>query len=47
MVKDFVTSLSKTGEAPISFEEIYVVTLATFKALDSINHGGEQRKLEF
>lgn len=47
MVEEFINGLKNGGEAPIPFEEIYLVTLATFKALESINHGGETRKLEY
>lgn len=47
MVEEFINGIKNKGEAPIPFEEIYLITLATFKAIESINHGGEVRKLEY
>ena len=47
MVEAFVSSIESAGKVPISLEETYLTTLATFKVMDSINHGGELQKLQY
>lgn len=42
MVHAFVNGLVNSGKSPIPFEEIYVVSKATFKILESIQNGGTQ-----
>jgi hypothetical protein len=36
MVRSFVGAVRDGGNAPIPFEEIYAVTLTTFKILESL-----------
>lgn len=38
-VKEFISSLETGGQAPISFESIYLTTLTTFKVIDSLATG--------
>lgn len=47
MVEDFVSSIESNGRVPISMEETYLTTLATFKAMESIQKGGELQKLQY
>lgn len=47
MVEAFVSSIESEGKTPISLEETYLTTLATFKAMDSIFNGGDLQKLEY
>jgi len=42
MVTAFINGLLNDGQAPIPFEEIVAVTKASFRVLESIQHGGEQ-----
>jgi len=42
MVKSFFEGLIKTGKTPINFSEIYSVTKASFKVIESIKNGGKQ-----
>lgn len=42
MVRSFFNSLLNDGKAPISPEEIYAVTKASFKVLKSLQNGGNQ-----
>lgn len=42
MVHAFVNGLVNSGKSPIPFEEIYTVSKATFKVLESIQNGGAQ-----
>ena len=46
MVEAFISSIESKGKVPISLEETYLTTLATFKAMDSIYNGGDLQKLE-
>ncbi len=45
MMTAFFNGLLETGEAPISFNEIYAVTKASFDVLESIKQGGAQIKI--
>ena len=47
MVEAFISSIESEGKPPISLEETYLTTLATFKAMDSLNNGGELQKLDY
>ena len=47
MVEAFISSIESAGKVPISLEETYLTTLATFKAMDSIYNGGDLQKLEY
>jgi predicted dehydrogenase/threonine dehydrogenase-like Zn-dependent dehydrogenase len=47
MVESFISSIEGNGNVPIPMEETYLVTLATFKAMQSIYNGGELQKLEY
>jgi len=47
MVESFVSSIESKGNVPIPFEETYLTTLATFKAMQSIYNGGERQSLEY
>ena len=47
MVESFISSIESNGKVPISMEETYLTTLATFKAMHSIHNGGELQKLEY
>lgn len=47
MVESFVSSIEFNGNVPIPFEETYLTTLATFKAMQSIYNGGELQILEY
>ena len=42
MVESFMDHLLKDGSSPIPFEELYAVTQASFKVLESIKNGGAQ-----
>jgi len=42
MVEAFMNGILKNGSAPIAIDEIYAVTSASFKVLESINNGGQQ-----
>ncbi len=42
MVEKFISSIYTGEETPISFEEIYSVTKASFKVIESISNGGKQ-----
>jgi predicted dehydrogenase len=41
-VAEFINALSKGKELPISFDEIYNSTFATFAVLDSISNNGQK-----
>jgi predicted dehydrogenase len=41
-VAEFITALSMGKELPISFDEIYNSTFATFAVLDSISNNGQK-----
>lgn len=41
-VSEFIDALSKGSKLPISFEEIYNSTIATFSVLDSISNNGQK-----
>ena len=45
MIRRFLAAIKDGGPAPIPFEELYAVTLATFRAAESVREGGEWRKL--
>ena len=45
MVEQFFEGLLKSGKAPITPEEIFVVTRATFKVLESLKGDGVQIKI--
>jgi len=47
MVESFISSIESNGNVPIPFEETYLTTLATFKAMQSIYNGGELQSLEY
>lgn len=47
MVEAFISSIESAGKVPISLEETYLTTLATFKVMDSIYNGGYLQKLEY
>ena len=47
MVEAFISSIESAGKVPISLEETYLTTLATFKAMDSIYNGGDLHNLEY
>ena len=47
MVRAFVESIEADGEVPIPMNETYLTTLATFKALESIQHNGEIKVLKY
>lgn len=47
MVESFVSSIESKGKVPIPFEETYLITLATFKAMQSINNGGKLQRIEY
>jgi predicted dehydrogenase/threonine dehydrogenase-like Zn-dependent dehydrogenase len=42
MVESFINQLLKDGNAPITFDQTYAVTKASFKVLESIKNGGAQ-----
>lgn len=42
MVSAFLGGLTTTGKSPIPFTEIYAVTKATFKVIESLKQGGAQ-----
>ena len=42
MVEAFMNGILKNGSAPIAIDEIYAVTTASFKVLESIKNGGQQ-----
>jgi len=42
MVEAFMNGILKNGSAPIAIDEIYAVTSASFKVLESIKNGGQQ-----
>ena len=42
MVEAFMNGILKNGSAPITIDEIYAVTSASFKVLESIKNGGQQ-----
>lgn len=42
MIHAFVNGLVHSGKSPIPFEEIYAVSKATFKVIESIQNGGAQ-----
>jgi len=47
MVESFISSIESNGNVPIPFEETYLTTLATFRAMQSIYNGGELQSLEY
>ena len=47
MVESFVSSIESNGKVPIPFEETYIATLATFKAMQSIYNGGKLQLIEY
>ena len=47
MVRAFVESIEADGEVPIPMNETYLTTLATFKALESVQHNGEIKVLKY